>query len=68
MSFATEIEAHTARLGIAETVRVLGRGRRTIEQWRAGREPDNLTQRGALEILRETPTPDKRTSAKPNND
>ncbi len=66
MSFATEIEAHTARLGIAETVRVLARGRRTLEQWRAGREPDNLTQRGALEILRETPTPERLPKSQSN--
>ena len=51
MSFATELEKHVARLGIAESCAALDVTRRTLEQWRAGREPRQIVQRGALAIL-----------------
>lgn len=54
MSFAAELEKHVARLGIAESCAALEITRRTLEQWRAGREPRQIVQRGALAILSET--------------
>lgn len=56
MSFATELEKHVARLGIAGALAAFAAagetiGRRTLEQWRAGREPRAIIQRGALAIL-----------------
>ena len=54
MSFATELEKHVARLGISESCAALEITRRTLEQWRAGREPRQIVQRGALAILSET--------------
>lgn len=56
MSFADKIEKHVERLGIAGTLAAFEAagetlGRRTLEQWRAGREPRVIIQRGALAIL-----------------
>jgi len=56
MSFAAQIEKHVARLGITGTLAAFEAageplGRRTLEQWRAGREPRVIIQRGAIAIL-----------------
>lgn len=58
MTFAQSLDQHVARLGIAQTCAVLGITRRTLEQWRAGREPRLIIRRGVLAVLEET-KPDK---------
>jgi hypothetical protein len=68
MSFATELEKHVARLGIAESCAALDVTRRTLEQWRAGREPRQIVQRGALVILSETRPKTKKAAPGGSND
>ena len=53
MTFAQSLDAHVARLGIAQICAALGITRRTLEQWRAGREPREIIRRGVLAILGE---------------
>jgi hypothetical protein len=64
MSFSAELEKHVARLGIAGVLAAFAAagetiGRRTLEQWRAGRKPRVIIQRGALAILSAAETPKK---------
>jgi hypothetical protein len=56
VSFATELEKHVARLGIAETCKALGISRRTLETWRYGQPPREVIQIGAIAILSRTQT------------
>lgn len=56
MSFATELEKHVERLEISGALAAFADagdaiGRRTLEQWRNGRVPRVMIQRGALAIL-----------------
>jgi hypothetical protein len=65
MSFATELEKQVSRLGIAGVLSAFADageviGRRTLEQWRAGREPRAIIQRGALAILSAARAPAKK--------
>ena len=53
MTFAQSLDQHVQRLGIAQTCAVLGISRRTLEQWRAGREPREIIKRGVQAILSE---------------
>lgn len=53
MTFAQSLDQHVKRLGIAQTCAVLEVSRRTLEQWRAGREPREIIRRGVLAILEE---------------
>ena len=73
MSFATELEKHVERLGISGALAAFAGagdaiGRRTLEQWRAGRVPRVMIQRGALAILSETrPKTKKAAPGRSNN-
>ena len=67
MSFAAALKKHVARLGIAESCAALNVTRRTLEQWRAGREPRQIVQRGALVILSETRPNKKAAPGRSNN-
>lgn len=56
MSFATELEKYVDRLTITGALAAFEAAgdtivRRTLEQWRAGRVPRVMIQRGALAIL-----------------
>ena len=72
MSFETELEKHVERLGISGALAAFADagdaiGRRTLEQWRAGRVPRVMIQRGALAILSAArPVKAKRPPGKPN--
>ena len=72
VSFATDLEKHVERLGISGALAAFAVagdaiGRRTFEQWRAGRVPRVMVQRGALSILSAArATAKKRTSGKSN--
>lgn len=63
MTFADELNLHVERLGITGVLSAFERagdkiGRRTLEQWRKGRTPRAMIQRGALQILEEVPNKD----------
>lgn len=73
MSFAENLQPHVERLGTAGALAAFADagdaiGRRTLEQWRAGRVPRVMIQRGALAILSAARTPaKKRAPGKSNN-
>ena len=73
MSFVAELEKHVERLGISGALAAFADagdaiGRRTLEQWRAGRVPRVMIQRGALAILSAARTPKaKRPPGKSNS-
>jgi len=53
MTFSQSLDQHVQRIGIAQTCAALSITRRTLEQWRAGREPREIIRRGVLAILEE---------------
>ena len=56
VSFATELNDHVARLGIAKTCATLAISRRTLEHWRYKKTPRKLLQIGILLTLNSIPT------------
>ena len=72
MNFATELEKHVERLGISGALAAFAAvgdaiGRRTLEQWRAGRVPRVMIQLGALAILSAARTQKAKRPPGPSN-